>query len=264
MRINNFSESPELSAMRETLFYTELRPYVRARLAANTFIEDLRIREENEAYLSVEDRYFATLDILFGQLFKNCKTRQVWKQMLIKLRDEEAVSCLQMETLDKAYQNELVVLFERLGRFVSLLRKAFGANFDVVDLELRLLVFFNPLLFTKRNYSHHRLYVGFRGMTELQSLEEKVTDERSFDVYYGEFEARLTERLEWISYTERALTGLYKDFLDLVHSKIRRDGVYLAPICLAHNFSILDRLNVRIREDYDHERVFAEHASNKA
>lgn len=264
MRINTFAESPELSAMRETLFYKELRPYVHARLAVNRFTECLRIREEYEARLSVEDRYFAKLDILFGQLFKNCKMRQFWKQMLMRLRDEETVSCLSIEALEKAYLNEVVVLFERLGRFASLLRKAFRSNIDVVDVELRLLAFFNPLLFSKRNYAHHRLYLGFRGMAELQLLEEKVTDEKSFDVYYTEFEARLNEILEWISYTERELSGLLKDYLELVHSKIQRDGAYIAPTYLAPDFSISDRLNVDIRKRHDHEKVFAEHSSNRA
>ena len=80
---------------------------------------------------------------------------------------------------------------------------------------MRLLTFFNPLLFTKRNYSHHRLYLGFPGMTELQLLEEKVTDEKSFSTYYAEFEARLDERHKWILQTERELSGLLKDFLEL-------------------------------------------------
>jgi hypothetical protein len=264
MHINTFAESPELSAMRGTLFYTELRPYVHARLAVNRFTEGLHIHEENEARLSVEDRYFAKLDILFAQLFKNCKMRQFWKQMLMRLHDEEAVSCLSIEVLEKAYLNELVVLFERLGRFTSLLRKAFQSNVDVVDIELRLLAFFNPLLFSKRNYAHHRLYLGFRGMAELQLLEEKVTDEKSFDAYYTEFEARLNEILGWISYTERELAGFLRDFLEIVYSRIQRDGAYIAPSCLAADFSISDRLDVDIRKQHDHEKVFAEHSSNKS
>lgn len=264
MRINNFAESPELSAMRKTLFYTELRPYVHARLAANKVAEGLRIREEKEGQLSVEDRYFAKLDILFGQLFKNCKTRQFWKQMLMRLRDDETVSYLSIEALEKAYLNELVVLFERLGRFISLLRKAFRSTIDVTDIEVRLLAFFNPLLFSKRNYSHHRLYLGFPGMDELQSLEEKVTDEKSFDAYYANFGVRLNEILEWISYTEQELAGLLKNFLELLHSKIQRDGVYIAPAYLAPDFSISDRLDVDIRSRHDHKKVFAEHSSNKA
>lgn len=157
MRINRFPESAELSAMRESIFYTTLRPYVHARLAAHNFTAGLCIRENDEANLSAEDRYFAKLDILFGQIFKNSKTRQFWKQLLMRLRDDETVSCLSIEALDKAYLNELVVLFERLGHFVSLLRKAFGATIDVLDIELLLLTFFNPLLFEKRNYAHHRL-----------------------------------------------------------------------------------------------------------
>ena len=262
MHINRFAESPELSAIREALIYTKLRPYVHERLAGNRCSEGLRIREENEAHLSVEDRYFAKLDILLGELFKNCKTRQFWKQILMRLRDDEAVSCLSIEALEKAYLNELVVLFERLGRFGSLLSKAFGSSINVVEIELLLLTFFNPLLFSKRNYVHHRLYLGFPGMAELQSLEEKVTDEKSFNVYYAEFEALLDDIVEWISYTERKLVVFLKDFLELVHSKIQRDAVYIDPICLAPNFSISDRLNVDIRDRHDHKKVFAEHSSN--
>lgn len=264
MHINRFSESVELSAMRESAFYKELRPYVHARLAANNFTVDLPIREEDESLLSTEDRYFAKLDILFGELFKNSKTRQFWKQQLIKLRDDDAVSCLSIEALEKAYLNELVVLFERLGRFVSLLRKAFGTTMEVQDLELSLLTFFNPLLFDKRNYAHHMLYLGFRGMAELQALERNVVDEKSFDAYYAVFELRLNEILKWISDTEQAFAGLLQDFLQQVHSRIYRDGVYLAPTCLAPNFAISDRLKVDIRERLDHKKVFAEHMSNKA
>lgn len=264
MRINRFSESVELSAMRESVFYTTLRPYVHARLATNNFTAGLRIRQEDENHLSTEDRYFLKLDVLFRQIFKNSKTRQYWKQLLMRLRDDETVSCLSIEALEKAYLNELVVLFERLGRFVSLLRKAFGENIEVLDLELLLLEFFNPLLFEKRNYAHHRLYLGFPGMAELQSLEEKVIDEKSFDVYYAAFELRLDEILEWVSYTERELAGLLQDFLQQVHSKIQREGVYLAPTCLAPNFSIGDRLNVDIRERLNHKKVFAERSSNMA
>lgn len=250
--------------MRESAFYTKLRPYVHARLATNNFTVDLPIRDEDESLLSTEDRYFAKLDILFGELFKNSKTRQFWKQQLIKLRDDDAVSCLSIEALEKAYLNELVVLFERLGRFVSLLRKAFGTTIEVLDLELSLLTFFNPLLFEKRNYAHHRLYLGFPGMVELQALEKQVLDEKSFDAYYAVFELRLDEIIGWISYTERALVGLLQDYLHQVHSKIQREGLYLAPTCLAPNFSFSDRLNVDIRERHDHKKVFAEYASNKA
>lgn len=263
MRINRFSESVELSTMRESVFYTTLRPYVHARLATNNFTAGLRIRQENEILLSIEDRYFIKLDVLFGQIFKNSKTRQFWKQQLMRLRDDEAVSCLSIEALEKAYLNELVVLFERLGRFVSLLKKAFGATIDVLDLELLLLAFFDPLLFEKRNYAHHRLYLGFPGMAELQSLEEKVTDENSFDAYYAAFELRLDEILEWISFTEQELVGLLQDFLQQVHSKIQRDGVYLAPTCLAPDFSIGDRLDVDIRKRHNHKKIFSESGSKK-
>lgn len=263
MRINTFAGSPEFSAMRGTLFYTELRPAVHARLATSRVTEDLRIREENEAQLSVEDRYFAKPDILFDELFKNCKMRQFWKQMLMRLRDDEAVSCLSVEALEKAYINELAILFERLGRFSALLKKAFRSDVDVIDIEEHLLVFFNPLLFDKRNYSHHRLYLGFPCMAELQLLENKVADEKSFDAYYVEFEARLNEILEWISYTERELAGLLKGFLGLVHSKIQKDGAYLTPTYLASDFSISARLNVDIRKRYNHEKIFTEQHSSK-
>jgi hypothetical protein len=47
MHIDTFSESPELAAMRETLFYTALMPYMHARLATNRFAERMRIREAN-------------------------------------------------------------------------------------------------------------------------------------------------------------------------------------------------------------------------
>lgn len=263
MHINIFADSPELTAMRESLFYTRLRPYVSTRVAENGFTGGRQIREETETQLSVEDRYFIKLDILLGQLFKNCKTRQFWKQILKRLSDDETVSCLSIEALEKAYLNELVFLFERLASFASLLRKSYGANIDVDDIEMRLLVFFNPLLFTKRNYAQHRLYLGFPGMARLQLLEEQVSDEKSFDVYYAEFETRLNEVLEWITYTEQKHAVFLKDFLELVHSKIQRDGAYLAPTCLAPNFSISDRLDENIRKRHDHKKVFTKHNSKK-
>ena len=250
--------------MRVTLFYTELRPYVHRRLAGNEWIEGLQIREDNEKHLSIEDRYFVKLDILFDQLFKNVKTRQFWKQTLMGLHNEQSVSCLSIEALQKVYLNELVVLFERLGRLVSLLRKAFRIGIDVTDMEIRLLTFFNPLLFKKRNYSHHRMYLGFPGMTELQNLEDKVMDQQSFEEYYARFKKCVNEIVSWIECTERQLSELLKEFLGLAHLKIQKDGAYMEPKYLTHDFSISHRLNVDIRDRYDHEKVFAEHISKDA
>ena len=245
------------------MFYTELRPYVHKRLAGNEWVDGLLIREANENQLSIEDRYFVTLDTLFGQIFKNVKTRQLWKQMLTRLHSDQAVSCLSIEALEKAYLNELVILFERLGRLVSLLRKAFRTDVDVTDMEVRLLTFFDPLLFTKRNYSHHRMYLGFRDMTELQKLEDKVTDQQSFEEYYAQFEKCVDKIVDWIEYGERELAELLKGFLELAHSKIQKDGAYIDPRYLTCDFSISHRLNVDIRDRYDHEKVFAEHRSTK-
>lgn len=141
MRIETFNHSPELSSIRKTRLYTHLRPYVHERLASVNIAEDLRVREEDEYRLSVEDRYFVKLDILLGQVLKNCKTRQFWKGTMAHQLESEAISCLSVEAIDRAYLSELVVLFERLGRFAVLLRKSFGPRFDVSDLEKKLLSF---------------------------------------------------------------------------------------------------------------------------
>ena len=61
--------------MRETALYTGLTPFVLARLQAKNGITGRIIHEQFEPQLSAEDRYFAKLDTLLGQLFKNCRTR---------------------------------------------------------------------------------------------------------------------------------------------------------------------------------------------
>ena len=64
--------------MRETALYTGLTPFVLARLRAKNGITGRIIHEQFEQQLSAEDRCFAKLDILLGQLFKNCRTRIFW------------------------------------------------------------------------------------------------------------------------------------------------------------------------------------------
>jgi hypothetical protein len=256
--IQRFSESIELSAMRDTSFYTELRPYVHNRLIGNKWVSGYQILEDDEKQLSIEDRYFLKLDILFGELFKNVKTRQFWKQSLQQLLHDPRVTCLAVEALEKAYLNELVILFERLGRLLVLVKKAFRANVDVAELEIRLLKFFDPLLFKKRNYSHHRMYLGFPGLTELQRLENSVHDQQSFESYYAQFKKRIVERVEWINYTEKAFAVFLKEFLELTHSKIKEDASYIEPRYLAPNFSCAEELKVDIRKRYGHAKLYSE------
>lgn len=253
MHIETFEESIELSSLRETLCYTRLRPYIHARLAPK-LAEGFQVREEGEARLTVEDRYFLALDVFFGQLFRNCKTRLFWKQTMAQMLNGEVASCLAIEALEKTYLEELVVLFERLSRFTCLLRKALSGRVHVDDLEMGLLDFFDPLLFDKRNLSQHRLYVGFPQLSDLQLLEEQATDPASLGEFYTAYGNRVRERLDWFSYTERKVAVFLRDFLDVMHEKLIQDSIYLEPRGLPPSFSVADRLDAKIRSRYDHER----------
>ena len=152
MEIERFNNCLELSALRETRFYIELRPYIHQRLAHYDFIKERRIFEKDQESFVIEDRYFAKLDILFGQLFKNIETRQYWKRSIGDLGCAHHVSVLALTSLHRSYINELVVLFERLSSFLALFKKALGKGFGCYrSLRSRLLRFFNPLIFDKRN-----------------------------------------------------------------------------------------------------------------
>lgn len=256
MAINSFADCTELEAIRTSLIYTKLNPYVADRLAHLRWAGNQQLREENELQLSIEERYLVKLSALLGEVFKNCKSRQVLKQYLIRLISAEDVSCLEAEVLHRTYLNELVVLFERLGRFAVLVRKALGPGIDVSDLELELLGFFDPLLFKKRNYSQHRLYLGLGGFTELEDFEMNVVCQESYQAYREQFRTCLMELVDWIQYTEKSISEMALLYLELVHSKIERDGRYIAPENLSEEFRIGVELKVDFRKKYDHQQVF--------
>jgi len=258
MKIQHYSECLELSAVRATKFYLELRPYAQERLASKVGIVCRYIEEDDEKKLTHIDRYFLKLDILLGQLIKNIKIRQFWKSCLCNLKHNEEISSLSIETLDKTYLNELVVLFERMGRVLVLIEKAFKEIVKVEDLEVYLLKFFNPLLFEKRNYTHHRMYLGFPGITELNKFEENVRDQATFDCYFDCFQKCITERIDWIDYTEVEMAKVLTTFLERVHDKISNNKVYLDPESLPSNFSCNDKLDVNFRKKYNHTKLYDE------
>ncbi|WP_152208701.1 hypothetical protein [Marinobacter changyiensis] len=264
LHIETFNESPELSKIRQTRLYTKLRPYVHERLAPVKFAVDFRLRDEDESRLSVEDRYFAKLDILIGQVLKNCKTRQFLKMSMARQLEREAMSCLSIEVIDRAYISELVTLFERLNEFPGLLRESFVSRAsDVSDLEKKLLSFFNPDLFDKRNFAHHGLYAGFSGLVELELLEEKVVDIKSLHRYCEMFSAQVHERLNWYRYTEESFAPFLFNYLELVDQKIRQDDEFMEPTDLPEDFRISRSLSANIRRQYKHKSFYKAVNSNQ-
>lgn len=259
MEIERFNNCLELSALRETQFYIELHPCIHKRLAHYDFIKERRIFEKDQESFAIEDKYFAKLDILFSQVFQNIKTRQYWKRSIGDLGNAHHVSVLALTSLHRSYINELVVLFERLSSFLALFKKAFGKDMDVTDLDKKLLRFFNPLIFDKRNYDQHRLYLGFPGHTELSILEEKaLQDDDCNDQYCREFKGNVKGIVDWIEYTERELSKLLITFLNSIEERIRRDGTYIEPPHLSPAFSLGSRLDSNLRGQYNHDEIFKE------
>ncbi len=259
MEIERFNNCLELSALRETRLYTALRPYVHQRLAHYEFIKERRIFEKDQEGFSHEDKYFAKLDILFGQLFQNIKTRQYLKHSIGELGFAHRVSVLALTFLHRSYLNELVILFERLSSFLALFKKAFGKELDVTDLEKKLLSFFNPLLFAKRNVDQHGLYLGFPGYAELSQLEEQaLQDDDCVDHYCKEFKQNLDSIIDWIEYTEKKISKLLIKHLNAMDERIRCDGTYLEPLHLPPTFSLGSRLNLNLRDRYNHDEIFKE------
>lgn len=262
MEIERFNNCLELSALRETRFYIELRPYIHQRLAHYDFIKERRIFEKDQESFVIEDRYFAKLDILFGQLFKNIETRQYWKRSIGDLGCAHHVSVLSLTSLHRSYINELVILFERLSSFLALFKKALGKDFDIIDIEKRLLGFFNPLIFDKRNFDQHRLYLGFPGHTELSKLEEQALQDCNYSgQYFKEFMQNLDSIIDWIEYTEEKIGKFLTSYLNDMDEKIRCDETYIEPSYLPSDFSINGRLESKLRKRYDHVFEFEENSS---
>lgn len=262
MEIERFNNCLELSALRETRFYLELRPYIHKRLAHYDFIKERRIFEKDHEAFIHEDKYFAKLDILFGQLFQNIKTRQYWKHSIGDLGCAHHVSVLALTSLHRSYLNELVILFERLSSFLAFFKKAFGKDLDVADLEKRLLSFFNPLLFDKRNVDQHGLYLGFPGYTELSILEERaLQDDDCIDQFCIEFKQNVEGIVDWIEYTEKKVGEFLISYLNGMGEKIKCGETYIEPSYLPSDFSIGGRLNPRLRKHYDHAVVFEKNSS---
>lgn len=65
---------PELTALRETKFYTQLGSFIKKRAAERGFAADFIVREEDDDKLTVPDRFFFELDFIFGDLFRNALT----------------------------------------------------------------------------------------------------------------------------------------------------------------------------------------------
>jgi hypothetical protein len=258
-RINRkeYNEGLELKVLRETEFYKKLRPYTHNRLSKYSCIEDRLIHEHQEHKISLEDRYFAKLDILFGQVFQNVQVRQFWKEQIERLLTEDQIDLLALASLDRAYINELVILFERLASFLVLLQKAFGDETDVSDLEDQLLSFFSPILFDKRVHNQHYNYLWFPKHAELLSFESDVlAGDLNADQYCNQYFDAVTERLNWIKYTEKELSEFLKPYFDGFEQKIIERGEYKEPTNLPLIFSIQYDLSSDVRRRRKHRESF--------
>ncbi|GJL77576.1 MAG: hypothetical protein NPINA01_05650 [Nitrospinaceae bacterium] len=243
--------------MRETKFYSSLRPYIHQRLKHHKDTKGYFILEGDEENFSIEDRYFAKLDIIFNQLFQNIQIRQYWKSQFVGLRQSRQISVLALGCLHRAYINELVILFERLEGFLVLLNKAFRQQEKTKELEQILLQFFDPLIFKKRNYNHHQSYLWFPGHTELATQEERaLQNENYLGKYYEEFIKKVDDNISWIESAEKEISNFLKLFVEAVEERTKSGGTYLKPTHLPSNFYIKDKLKSNLRQNYLHDDVF--------
>lgn len=253
MGIKQYNECDELSALRDTVFYKGLRPYIHKRLDKQIAQKGFLIFEGDEP-ASANDRYFAKLDIIFGQVFKNIQARQFWKEQIARLPTNEDQSLLSFTCLHNAYLNELVVLYERLQQFPVLLSKAYKNTLDTTALEKELLDFFSPILFDKRNHNHHRAYLNFPQHTELYNLEQQcLHGESSIKEFKKAYQERIKERLKWIEYTEIEMSQFFFKYLENIVEMIKEETHYKEPTDLPEGFTLSTKLDGNLRQKHKHK-----------
>lgn len=248
----HLNTGPELAALRETKFYRQLHPFIKARPVTQSVAPDFIVREEDDAKLSPSDRFYLGLDFIFGDLFRNVRTRLWIKTALRDMTEESRVDVVGSHFLFRAYLNELVIVLERLQRLIALLAKGLGASASTERYEMDVLEFFNPILFEKRNYNHHHLYMSY---PQSQEIERLLTEGLDADAIHL-FGKVIRTELDWIEYTEKAFAKFLSDFFDRVHDQLKTNEGYVEPNQLPAGFSLSTRLDGNLRGKHKHPVVF--------
>lgn len=248
----NLQTGPELTALRKTRFYTQLRPFIKKRVAERGLVEDFLVREEDDPKLTGPDRFWFGLDFIFGDLFRNVRSRRWIKAGLLEMTEADRVDDVGAQFLHRSYLNELVVVMERLQRLIDLIDKGLNVPAFAGNCETEVLQFFNPLLSEKRNSNHHSLYMGYPRSQEIETLLNRgqlVEAMRRFRVLIG-------GEVKWFDYTEDAFAKFLSGFMERVHSQLRKGEGYVEPAHLPSSFRLNSRLDRKIRRKHNHAEVF--------
>jgi hypothetical protein len=243
---------PELIALRETQFYTRLRPFIKERAAERGLAEDFLVREENDPKLTGPDRFWFGLDFIFGDLFRNVRSRRWIKVALLEMTEADRVDDVGAHLLHRSYLNELVVVMERLQRLIALIDKGLNVPAFAANCETEVLQFFNPLLLDKRNNNHHGLYMGYPRSHEVDTLLNRGQSAEALRL----FRELIGKEVDWFDYTEDAFAKFLSGFMERVHTQLRKGDGYVEPAHLPSSFRLNSRLDRKIRRKHNHAEVF--------
>ena len=225
-------------------------------MARYKFVQDLVVREGEEKDMLPVDRFYVGIDFVFGDIFRNVRTRLWIKERLIELTEATQVDLEGAHFLYRSYLNELVIVQERLQRLIAWLHEGYGETEILNQAELSLLAFFNPVLFKKRNANHHSLYMGYPQSQEIERavLCAKTAEERSNAVQF--FRELMGRHLAFFEGTEVKFAEFMPAFLDRLHSPLNLGGAYSPPAKLPPDFKLDIRINGKLREKHNHAAVF--------
>jgi hypothetical protein len=246
---------PELSTLRETRFYLELRPYIRSLGTNYPFAETSQIEDADDVRLAPHDRFYFMLDFIFGDVFTNTRTRRWIKFQLLDLIESDRIDEVGAHFLLRSYLNELVILMERLQRLIELLAKGTGDKLFTEGLDRDVLRFFNPLLAEKRNHNHHELYLGYPREAELKRAVRKAQETAEWTTAQELYREAVGAQIKWSDYTEESLAPFLRTFFDKVVFRLKTADGFLDPQ-LPADFSISSKLRRSLRVKYDHESIF--------
>lgn len=249
------SVSPELTTLRESRFYLELRPYVLSLGAKYPFAQSLQIEEADDTRIIAHDRFYFMLDFVFGDIFTNIRTRRWIKCELLDLIDIDHIDEVGAHFLLRAYLNELIILMERLQRLIAILAKGIVDKSFIEALDLDILRFFNPLLSDKRNHNHHELYLGYPRAGEVSQAVRKARATGKWMPARQLFQEVIGAQTKWCDYTEESLAPFLRAFFDKVVARLKDGNGYLAPQ-LPGDFALGSKLRRSLRSRYDHEAKF--------
>lgn len=249
--------SPELSILRGSKFYLELRPYILALGAKYPFAQSMRIEEADDARMTPHDRFYFMLDFIFGDVFTNVRTRRWIKCQLLDLIELDYVDEVGAHFLLRSYLNELVILMERLQRLIELLAKGTADEVFTEALDRDVLQFFNPLLSEKRNHNHHELYLGYPRECEVKKAVREARHTGNWIAARKLFQEVIDAQIKWCDYTEQSLASFHRPFFDKIVLRLKTDGGFLMPQ-LAPGFSLDSKLRRTLRGRYDHAAIFQE------